>query len=158
MKTLSQYIEYYNFDYIDSYITKENLPQPKELRTDFKIFDFEKEISIEDVILEMKKEGYVPANIYETLEYSKWNGKDYLASLGSVCLGDGGVQCAPVLSRWGDGRKLLLDRLAGYWDRYCRFPAVRELDAKKLSSSKALKLLDALQENLKELRAEINKG
>lgn len=33
-------------------------------------------ISSEDVVLEMQKEGYEPANILELLEWKDWNDKD----------------------------------------------------------------------------------
>lgn len=44
----------------------------------------------------------------------------------SVCLDDIARQCAPVLSHWSRERELDLLQLAGDWDDYYRFPAVRE--------------------------------
>ncbi len=45
---------------------------------------------------------------------------------GAVCLDDNDNQCAPVLAYWVRKRKFSLTRLAGDWNDFYRFPAVRE--------------------------------
>jgi hypothetical protein len=141
MKSLKQHIEDYKFDYVNDLITEANFPKPEKLRTDFKIFHFNRSISTEEVISEMKKQSYVPANIYEMLEYSNWNGTDWVVALGSVCLDGGRDQCAPGLDRWDRKRMFRLFLLAGVWYDFYRFPAVRELDSKTLGTSVPLDTL-----------------
>lgn len=54
--------------------------------------------------------------------------KNPLVCLGedSVCLDDGGNECAPVLDEWDGRRGLDLNPLVGGWSGRYRFPAVRE--------------------------------
>ncbi len=67
---LKDMIESLEFDHVNNNITSENFPE-QEIRGEVKIFHFDRFISSEDVIKEMKQEGYEPANLYELLEYAK---------------------------------------------------------------------------------------
>lgn len=130
MKTLklSQLIQDRKFDWVNSDITDDLFKLPKKLRTDFKIFHFDKYISSENAILEMKKVGYEPANIYELLSWKDWNNTDLVVALGSV--GEvGGSRYVPYLSRSDSGRSLGLYWFGGDWRAYCRFLGVRSLSS-----------------------------
>ena len=131
MKTvtnLSQLIKKNKFDYINSNITDSLFPAPIELRTDYKLFHFDKNLSFDDAVKEMQKEGYEPANIYELLSWNKWNGKDWIVALGSVVkVGDG--RSVPCLGEGDSGRSLHLPWWGGGWGARYRFLAVRNLSS-----------------------------
>jgi hypothetical protein len=115
----------HNFDYVDSSITAENFP-PQPISLEFKVFDFGREISAEDVIKEMAEAGYRPANIYELLSWDDWNGKDWVVGLVSSWRDSDGNRCVPGLGGWGGRRRLLLYWIEDGWGGHCRFLAVRK--------------------------------
>lgn len=122
MKTLKELTK--DFDYVNSDITEDKFPQPKTLRTDYKLYNFDKYISSEDVIEKMKKDGYSPASVYELLKWKDWNKEDFVIALGSVAVIDDhrGVAC---LDGSGSKRSLHLGGFGIGWGRICRFLAVR---------------------------------
>lgn len=123
--SLALLIKGHKFDYVNSDITVENFPS-QEVSTDFKIYHFDKYISSEDVIEEMKKDGYKPANIYELLLLPDWNGKDWVVALGSVCKVHGHRDVAYLYG--GDSKRYLnLAWFDGVWHGYCRFLATKQL-------------------------------
>jgi len=83
-KNLEELIDSWKFDYVNLYIDDESFPEQEIRSNDYKLFHFDKDNTSENIIEEMKKEGYLPANIYELLNWKNWNGKDWVVALGSV--------------------------------------------------------------------------
>src|SRR3990167_8743105 len=110
--TLQQLIDPWKFDYVNSDITKKNFSLEDRSLDEYKVFHFDKYISSKEVIEEMEKEGYSPANAYELFTWKEWNGKVFVIALGSVaevdgarrvlCLGKCGSKPQPP-PRWVDG-------------------------------------------------------
>jgi len=139
-QSLKSLIDEWKFDYVNfNILTNFSLPERKY--TDYKLFHFDREISSEDAIKEIEKEGYLPANIIELLSWKEWNEKDNVVALGSVAkLRDG--RHVVYLGRRGLGRNLSLDWFGCGWDCDDRFLAVRNLNLKNsdtLNSSLSLK-------------------
>jgi hypothetical protein len=157
MKTLKQLTT--SFDYVNPSITEDKFPLTKREHKGYKLFHFDRYISSEDVVAEMAKEGYAPANLLELLSWKDWNGKDRVGGLGSVgeVLGGRGVPC---LDGGDSGRGLSRDNWDGGWDSGYRFLAVR-LSSETVDSAPALgnsetltlearvKSLEADMENIK---------
>lgn len=125
MKKLKQLIKDKKLNYVNENITVENFLDDGRRLKDYKVFHFDRYISSEGAIKEMAKENYVPANIYELLEYD-WNGKDWLFALGSSCEVEGRryVACLYVD---GAKRRLLLHWNDDAWDGSYRFLAVKPI-------------------------------
>ena len=151
---LKSLIKKQKFNYVNSNITETNFPKPDRFSTDYKVFIFDRYILSEDVIKEMEKEGYVPANIYELLSYT---GKEtWLIALGSACV-SGGYLRVLCLCGSGSGRELRLDSFDGDWSNFCRFVGVRksELSPKTLGTSPLDTL--SLETRVKKLEERLNK-
>lgn len=142
MKTFKELTK--KFDYVNSNITDELFPLIERKVGEYKLYHFNKYISSEDAIKEMKTEGYMPANLYELLLWSEENKQDWVVALGSVAGVDGNRR-VPYLYRDGSERQLDLRWFDCGWGAYCRFLAVRNLDseAKALGDS-ALRILENL--------------
>lgn len=143
---LSSLIEARKLDYVSSTMTDSFFPEPKEIGTDFKLFHFDKNISSEDAVKEMEKQGYSPANAWELLSWKDWNRKDWLVCLGSVGEVDGSRR-VPCLREVGSGRDLGLGWFDDDWSADCRFLGVRnssyetkELEKNDLGDSGTLTL------------------
>lgn len=150
MKTLKQLTK--GFNYVNSDITEANFPLIDRKRKESKIFKFDRYISSKDVIKEMAKEGYEPANLYELLQYKgeeKW-----VVALGSVC-GLRGSRHVAYLGGDAGHRELRLNYLDGDWNDYYRFLGVRksELSSKTLNTSD----LRNLELRIKALEDRLNK-
>lgn len=132
---LSSLIDMRKFDYVNSDITEKLFPFPNEVWNNYKLFHFDKDISSEDAIKEMEKEGYRAANIYELLLYLDWNEKDWIVALGSVA-GVYGGRYVPCLGKSDSERHLGLSNWDDGWPAYYRFLAVRNLssESKNLGS------------------------
>lgn len=126
-RTLADMIFAGKFDSVNSNITEEHFPSER-IRGKVKIFHFDRFISSENAVKEMEKEGYVPANIYELLQYAEkdWNGKDVVVALGSVWRDR--IHDRDVAYLWGDsgGRDLSLYWFGIDWNAHSRFAAVRK--------------------------------
>lgn len=123
MKTFKQLTK--RFNYVNPDIEK-NFSLEKREHKGYKLFHFEKFISSENAIKEIEKEGYLPANLKELLDWKKWNEKDWVVALGSVgevC----GCRFVPYLYGGVSGRSLSLRCWVGDWDADFRFLAVRNL-------------------------------
>ncbi len=121
---LSKLIKERKFGWVNSTITDSLFKTPKEISTDFKLFNFDRYISSEDVIKEMEKEGYKPANAWELLSWKDWNEKDWVVALGSV--GEvRGLRHVVYLYRYDAKRYLDLSYWVGDWYAGSRFLAVR---------------------------------
>lgn len=149
---LSTLIEAIKFDWVNSDITDDLFATPKEVSTDYRIFDFGRNISSEEAIKEMEKDGYRPANAWELLGYAKigWNNKDLVVALGSVG-GVGGGRDVPYLRRVDSGRDLDLGWWGSDWGVYYRFLGVRNL------SSDASVTLTLTEEEARVLKGIISK-
>lgn len=142
---LSSLIKPLKFDWVNSDITDTLFKQPKEVSSDYKLFNFDRYISSEDALKEMEKEGYRPANVWELLGYAKngWNNRDWVVALGSV--GEvHGSRHVPALDRDGSKRRLDLRWFDGGWRADYRFLAVRNLSSDAKTSAPALGTSDAL--------------
>lgn len=125
MTTLQQLLADNNLSYVNPDITDKNFPLVDFSETDFKVFHFDRFISSEDAIIEMEKEGYRSANIYELLTWNKTNKEDGLfVALGSSLryLDDRDV---PRLNLSGDECELDLHWWGSNWGVHCRFLAVK---------------------------------
>jgi hypothetical protein len=124
MKSLKKLIESKKFDWVNSNITEDLFPLVKRKHKGYKLFHFDRYISSEAVIREMEKEGYMPANTLELLEWKDWNDKDWVVALGSVG-GVYGSRFVPGLDGGDSLRGLRLDHWGGGWLSRCRFLGVR---------------------------------
>lgn len=120
---LSALIKEWKFDYVNSNITDNLFEEPKEILNDYKLFLFDKYISSENAIKEMKKEGYRPANAWELLLWTEWNDKEWVVALDSVC-GVSGNRGVPDLDGSASKRSLGLSWFDGGWSARCRFLGV----------------------------------
>lgn len=120
---MKELINTWKFDWVNPEIEK-NLVMEKARSYNYKLFHFDKTLSSKEVIKEMEKEGYIPANSTELLSWKDWNNKDWVVALGSVARVGGG---RGVLCLYGDGseRRLLLLWFGGGWNSGFRFLAVR---------------------------------
>jgi hypothetical protein len=136
---LESFFKPLKLDYISSGITDKNFPDDGR-RGKVEILHFNKIISSEDAIVEMKKQGMRPATLQEVLLWAKnWNRKDSIVSLGALWANPDGGRYVPVLSEWRRGRLLHLYWFEYVWNAHYRFAAVREpLDSGKLGASKSL--------------------
>lgn len=126
------------YDWVNENITDENFPVPEDfvLGTDPKVFHFNRNISSEEAVKEMDKEGYRPATTWDLLDYGAKNPEEQrkfpivgLDSVGKVS----GYLRVPCLDRVDSERDLSLSWWDGEWDSRCRFLAVR----KKVSRTSA---------------------
>jgi hypothetical protein len=122
MKTFKQLTK--GFNYINPEIEKNfTLEEPRN--SDYKVFKFDKYMSSEEVINEIKKEGYLPATLGELLDYK--GEENWLVALGSVgkVHGDRNVL---YLHRLDSKRDLKLGWFDDDWNGRYRFLAVRNLE------------------------------
>jgi hypothetical protein len=145
MKTktsLAKTIKDLEFDWVDSDIEKNFTAE--DIRGEIKVYHFDRTVTSEDVVKEMAKDGYLPANLSELLAYAKddWNGKDWIVSLGSEALVRG-YRRVPCLDRGGAGRDLDLSWWDDGWHGLSLFLAVRNSDSGTQSSENALGLSTA---------------
>lgn len=122
--TLKKLIEKLKLNYFHPAITDENFPYQKIPKGEAKLLQFNKTISTEDVLKELKEQGYRPATLHEGLAWAEkeWNKKDAVVFLGSSWRDPSGDVGVPYLSRWrGDERGLYLNWRDYDWDARCRF-------------------------------------
>lgn len=154
---LSKLIKTKKFDWVNSDITDDLFPEPKEIGNDFKLYHFDKYIPSEDAVKEMKKDGFRPATAWELLSWPDWNEKDWVVALGSVCEVDGG-RYVPDLDGSGAGRNLSLYWWGVGWSFRCRFLAVRNSSlSTSESGTSALGDLESLTLSVSYLESEIEK-
>lgn len=145
LKTLKEVIKSCKFDWVNPNIETNFSSEP--IREGTKVFHFNRLISSEDAIKEMKKEGYEPANLSELLQYAQQNRwkDEQVVALGSVAevYGDRDAACLCVDGR---GRSLRLFWWGDDWSAGCRFLAVRSsvsptLELDSLSLVSAIKMV-----------------
>lgn len=146
MKTLKQLTK--GFAYVNSSI-EDNFTLEEPRNSEYKIFKFDKIVTSEEVIEEIKKEGYLPATLSELLTYKGI--EDWLIALGSVGKVDGD-RYVPYLDGSVSERGLDLRWWGRDWDGNCRFLAVRNLELSpseplenELSTSETLTLEQAIE-------------
>ena len=130
-KTVEELVVEGNYDWSNSNVTSKNFPRSEEGTKDKKevaLFHFNKTMTSEDVIAEMKKDGYRPATIFELLALGVTQPELQrgfpIIALGSDCTLDGGRHVADLYGVAG-GRGLGLGWLGGDWSVGCRFVGLR---------------------------------
>lgn len=118
-----------HFDSVNEHVNEKNFPpETLVLGSGPKIFHFNRRISSEDVIAEMKKDGYRPAKLGDLLDYGAKNPEEQ-RKYPIVALGSAAVILAVryVACIYGDGseRELVLSYFVNTWDAHSRFLAVR---------------------------------
>lgn len=129
--TLDQMIAAGSYDWTNSDITAKRflLSGTGKVAFEPKIFHFDRDISSENAIKEMEKDGFRPAKIEELLAYGAIlpdeQRKHPIIALGSVAE-VGGVRHVPCLDSYDSERDLDLDWWGGAWSGRCRFLGVRK--------------------------------
>ena len=94
-----------NTYYVNSNITNNNFPEPKEIRTgNWKVIKMTKSFSSQEALDEIKKQGCRPANIYELVSLAPQleKGKSYIA-FGSKYIDSDGDRGVPYVHTRADG-------------------------------------------------------
>lgn len=139
--TLIELIAAGKYDWVNEKITEVNFPMPEGFNLSLepklyfdlepRLYHFNRDISSEDVIKEMKKDGFRPATIWNLLDYGAKNPelqKSFMIfALGSVALLDGDRRVAYLNVDFGERRLDLswFDGNGNGWGSHCRFLAVR---------------------------------
>jgi hypothetical protein len=137
---LQRLIDSGKYDWIHHRITDKTFPIPENPVFGHypKVYHFNRDISSEDVIKEMDKEGYRPAMTWDLLDYGAKNPKEQrnypIVGLGSVAESEDG-RALLCLSRCLAGRSLDVFWSAGNWTARYRFLAVRKKKVTKPSVS-----------------------
>jgi hypothetical protein len=119
------------FDWVNPDITEKDFPVNRRTNgeVEMKLFHFNRAISSNQAIQEMKKEGYRPAELPEGLAYAKANPDEQrkypIVILGSVWRQFGGSCYVPCLCSDSGGRLLNLEVAGDNWQCNYRFPPVR---------------------------------
>lgn len=127
---LSERIRRGAYDWTHSEITETNFPSTGKVagEVESKLFHFNRDMSSEAVVAEMKRAGFVPADLDELLHFGEKNPdvqrKFPVVGLGSSCVlrGDRHV---PILYGGDSRRDLDLNLWAVVWYSYYRFLGVR---------------------------------
>lgn len=129
--TLEQMIAAGNYDWKNDDITAKRFPLSGTGKVAFepKLFHFDRDISSENAIKEMEKDGFRPAKIEELLAYGailpEEQRKYPIVALGSVAK-IGGIRHVACLGRNGSRRRLSLSWFGLDWDGDYRFLGVRK--------------------------------
>ena len=123
-KDLNKQVKDLKFDWVNS-DAKNFKATNKAGEKEYRVFHFNKYISSEDAIKEMKKEGFKSADCFDLMAYGKiWNGKDLVIALGSPWQDVSLVSFVLVLSQNDSERRLSLGSWDGGWYDHCRFLGV----------------------------------
>jgi hypothetical protein len=128
--SLKEMIAAGRYDWVNSDITAKRFgPETLSLGQEPKLFHFDRDISSEDAIAEMEKQGYRPATLGDLLKFGAENSEEQrkfpIVALGSVAR-VGGDRDVAYLGRSASGRSLDLYWFDDVWPRHCRFLAVRK--------------------------------
>jgi hypothetical protein len=119
------------YDWTNDNITDKNFPTSRtgQHEVEMKLFHFNRDMTSEQVIEELKKQGYRPAELHELLvlgeKYPDLQRQFPIIALGSVWQ-DWDDRFVPCLCRRGDERFLIPGYFNSRWDGRCRFAAVRK--------------------------------
>ena len=141
---LSKLIEKGKFGYVNSDITEANFPDLKSKAKEYKLFHFDRTIFSEDIIKEMQKEGWEPADLRQLLSWKDGNEKDWVVALGQEWRDSRGDRGVPYLDFDGE-RMLRLGWDGGGWHARCRFLAVRNSSAKQIVALEPLEAPEFIQ-------------
>jgi len=131
-KTIGQLIKVGKFGWKNDDITSKNFPSVEKglVGVAIYLFNFDRDISSEDVIAEMNKQGCRPATLKELMElgaqYPDLQRKNWIVALGSTWRDSDGGVLVPCLSGSEGVRNLRLNWWGGGWDSGWRFAAVRK--------------------------------
>lgn len=131
-QSLEQMIATGQYDWKNSDITAKRFPIDGKgiVELEARYFHFDRNISSEDVIEEMKKAGFEPAKIEHVLSHGKTFPEEQrkfpIIGLGSVARVDV-YRYVPVLYEDGSSRSLYLYCFDDDWDADSRFLAVRKV-------------------------------
>ncbi len=120
------------YGWVNSDITEKHFPINQRPNGDVKMkaFHFNQAMESDQVISEMAKQGYRPAELPEALAYAKANPDEQrkypIVILGSVWRDWDGSRIVPYLDEWDGKRKLHLVWCGGRWSSSVRFLAVRK--------------------------------
>lgn len=109
MKTLEQLIKKSDYYYVNPNITSENFPKPKKIATTrAKIIKINKPSSSQEVLDEIKRQGYRPANIWELAEWANKHREEmdkvtWMIVLGQTWVDSGGNHGVPYVGAYSDG-------------------------------------------------------
>jgi hypothetical protein len=129
--TLNQMIALGKYDWVNPDITADRFPIKGEGKKKkvVELVHFNRDISSENAVKELKKMGLRPATIEELLafgaKYPEIQRKFLVISLGSSCE-LGGRRSVACLRRLGSGRGLNLSFWDGVWGGHYRFLGVRD--------------------------------
>ena len=130
--TLADRIARGKYNWVNSDITEKHFPTniPADYDAEYRLFHFNRDISSENAIKEMEKEGYRPAILPELLilgETQPELQKEFqIVALGSVWRDSYDHRYVPILHWYGRRRKLNLLWFELDWYGYFRFLAVRK--------------------------------
>jgi hypothetical protein len=118
-----------HYGWVDSNITKKNFgPETLVTGEGAKLYHFDHEISSEDTVVEMDKQGFKPATLGDLLDFGVKNSEEQrkypIIALGSIADVDG--RSVAYIRGSGSERRLCLDRFDNHWLEHCRFLAVRK--------------------------------
>jgi hypothetical protein len=129
---LAEMIKAGNYNWVNSDITAEHFPMKGEGKQEKEVFlfHFGKDMTSEQVIVEMEKRGYRPAKIEDLsalgVAYPELQKQFPIVALGSVWQGPLGYRHVPFLVWYGAKRDLYLCWFGYDWYECCRFLALRK--------------------------------
>ncbi len=130
---LSDRIALGKYGWVNSNINEKNFPTTaeKDYEVEYKVFHFDRFVSSDDVIVEMEKEGFKPANILELLKLGEvepdFQREFPIVALDSAWRSADGDHDVPFLNYDGGERGLSLGWCGRRgWNGRCRFLGVRK--------------------------------
>ncbi|MDO8466862.1 MAG: hypothetical protein Q7S83_01845 [bacterium] len=131
-KSISQLIGEAGFSYVNSDITEKHFNQEKTDGTETlecKMYHFSRDMNSDNVVAEMKRDGFEPASLKTLLHYQMAHPDEHkqypIVGLGNPWRGSFGNRRVPYLY-WFDVRKLNLYWFGSDWYGSYRFLAVRK--------------------------------
>ena len=120
------------YDWKNDDIMSKNFPSQETgtREATVELFRYGKDMSTDEVLAELDKQGYRPATLKELLAIGEKHPdlqKEFpIFALGSVWQNPSDGRGCPCLSGGGSKRRLILDWIDFRWDGRCRFAAVRK--------------------------------
>ena len=121
-----------NYDWKNNDITSKHFPSQETGSREvvIELFHFGKDMSTDEVLAELDKQGYRPATLKELLplgeKYPNLQREFPIIALGSVWRDSNGNRFCPYLGRDGSERNLDLRWVGRRWGDGCRFAVVRK--------------------------------
>lgn len=130
--SVEQLIKNGKYDWFNDDITGRNFPSSEKGTAQVVVYlvNFDHDISSEDAVKELDRQGLRPATLKELLAlgstYPDLQRKDLIVALGSTWRGSDGRVSVPCLGGVGSRRGLRLTWWGGVWGSGWRFAAVRK--------------------------------